>query len=140
MTTCYAIVQDDYEEEVIAIFTTKEMAEAEIANYRSDFNPCRIEEFPLNPVAPRAPYGMHGYKCSTGADGTFDAKLVSPVQMHKDAVKIGQVRRMCFSWFNTYDVYLWARDKDHALELAAEMIAKHRAADRKAICRAYQSS
>jgi hypothetical protein len=60
MKTCYAISSGSYSDySVIAIFTTRELAEAELPRYEG----AGIEEFPLDPTLPVQYAGLAGFYC-----------------------------------------------------------------------------
>jgi|688.fasta_scaffold1401792_1 hypothetical protein len=125
MKTCYAISSGSYSDySVIAIFTTRELAEAELPRYED----AGIEEFPLDPTLPVQYAGLTGFYCRerNAEDQSVYGYDETPLTMlRRDDV--GLVRRMGLD--GPYYIYLWARDKDHAIKVAAEKFAHQRAID-----------
>ena len=132
MATCYAITEGEYSDyRVLAVFSTKELAEKELPKYGGD---AEIEEFPFDPEIPEPPTGMTGYRCYSSSDGSASAFFLSLPQMAEYASmgKLGDVqadpRGRC------YIVIIWARDKDHAIKIAAEKFARQKAIDAGIAC------
>jgi hypothetical protein len=125
MKTCYAITEGEYSDyRVIAIFTTRKLAEAELTRYRS----ADIEEFPLDPTTPVQYAGLTGYFCreyKEGGQSVYGYTETPLTMLQRDDV--GLVRRMGLS--GPYCIHLWARDKEHAIKVAAEKFAHQRAID-----------
>jgi hypothetical protein len=125
MKTCYAISSGSYSDyRVIAIFTTKEMAEDELFRYGSD---AFIEDFPLDPITPDQYAGLAGFYCGqrdTQNQSIFTCAEDPLSMMRRD--DIGVVHK---HGSGAYSAYLWARDKDHAIKVAAEKFAHQRAID-----------
>ena len=133
MTTCYAITRGEYSDyTVLAVFTTRELAEAELPKYHgSERDTAQIEELPLNPEIPGPPPGMQGFSCGDTDDGTICANRVSCDEMPA-ADQIGVLKRHVVEkpWFRAWhNLHVWARDEDHAIKIAAEKIAHQRAID-----------
>ena len=133
MTTCYAITRGEYSDyTVLAVFTTRELAEAELPKYhRGKHGTAQIEELPLNPEIPGPPPGMQGYFCAENDDGSIWGRRVSCDEMPA-ADQIGVLNRQVVTepWFRAWhNMYVWARDEDHAIKIAAEKIAHQRAID-----------
>jgi hypothetical protein len=125
MKTCYAISSGSYSDySVIAIFTTRELAEAELPRYED----ADIEEFPLDPTTPVGNEGLTGYYCRerSAKDQSVYGYSESPVTMlRRDDV--GLVRRIGLD--GPHCIHLWARDEEHAIKVAAEKFAHQRAID-----------
>ena len=122
MKTCYAISSGSYSSySVIAIFTTKELAEAELPNYEGG----DIEEFPLDPTVPDQYTGLTGFFCWECSDLSVWATSQCPAKMLQRN-DVGLVDRrgngLC-------QIHVWARDKDHAIKVAADKFAHQRAID-----------
>jgi hypothetical protein len=122
MSTCYAITEGSHSDySVIAVFTTRELAEAELPKYGSH---AEIEEFPLDPVVPPAPAGMVGFCC-------YFMKCTLDIIYHRvDVVDmqeypIGEV--MCTPNHGNLWVRVWARDGRHAIKIASEKFTQYRA-------------
>ena len=125
MKTCYAISSGSYSDyRVIAIFTTKEMAEAELPGYED----ADIEEFPLDPTTPVQYAGLTGFYCRErkANDQSVYGYRETPLTMLQRN-DVGLVRRMGLD--GPYYIYLWARDEEHAIKVAAEKFAHQRAID-----------
>jgi hypothetical protein len=132
MATCYAITEGEYSDyKVLAVFSTKELAEKELPNYSIVRYPAKIEEFPFDPVVPAPPPGMAGFCCGTGISGDVFASARTPHEMatyeNVGAVTTGLSRK-------NYMVVLWARDKEHAIKIAAEKFARQKAIDSGIAC------
>jgi hypothetical protein len=136
-TTCYAITRGEYSDySVLAVYTTSELAEAELPKYhRSEHDRAQIKELPLDPEIPGPPPGMQGFFCVENNDGSILASPVTCYQMPA-AYQIGVVNRSMYVWDLVakgplsrpwFNINVWARDEDHAIEIAAEKIAHQRA-------------
>jgi len=125
MKTCYAISSGSYSDyQVIAIFTTRELAEAELPRYKG----ADIEEFPLDPTTPVQYAGLTGFYCreQNEKDQSVYGYSECPLTMlQRDDV--GLVRRMGLN--GPYCIHLWARDLEHAIKVAAEKFAHQQAID-----------
>jgi hypothetical protein len=133
MTTCYAITRGECSDyTVLAVFTTPELAEAELPKYHgSERDTAQIEELPLNPEIPGPPPGMQGFFCTENDDGSIRARR-APCDEMPAADQIGVLNRNAATepWFRAWcNMYVWARDEDHAIKIAAEKIAHQRAID-----------
>ena len=132
MATCYAITEGEYSDyKVLAVFSTKELAERELPKYGTARCPVEIEEFPFDPV-PAPPSGMTGFCCGTDFDGSVFAVAEAPHEMAKNG-NIGDVRPAGFRK-KEYCVALWARNKEHAIKIAAEKFAHQKAIDAGIAC------
>jgi hypothetical protein len=125
MKTCYAITVGEYSGYgVIAVFTTRELAEAELPRYPD----ADIEEFPLDPTTPDKCAGLTGFFCSERSaknQSVFGYDEAPLTMLRRNDV--GLVRRMGLD--GPYCIHLWARDKEHAIKVAAEKFAHQRAID-----------
>ena len=137
MATCYAIVSGEYSDfSIHAVYTTRELAETELPKYcAQDRDYYRIIELPLNPDIPAAPPGLNGFYC-IGPDkkrnGHIWAHCCGAAGM-PSAELIGVAR----PWEgdpDQYFVHVWARDKDHAIKIAAEKFAHQQAIDAGIAC------
>jgi hypothetical protein len=132
MATCYAITEGEYSDyKVLAVFSTKELAEKELPNYSIVRYPAKIEEFPFDPLVPTPPPGMAGFCCGTGISGDVFALSRTPHEMAK-CENVGEVTTGLSR--KDYRVLLWARDKDHAIKIAAEKFARQKAIDSGIAC------
>jgi hypothetical protein len=134
-TTCYVITRGDSAESwALAVFTTRELAEAELPKYENSDDSrewVEIQELPLNPEIPSPPPGMRGFECGSDDDGSVQAGGV-PCDLMPAADQIGVLKSRVIKkpWFRAwYGLHVWARDKDHAIKIAAEKIAHQRAID-----------
>jgi len=143
-TTCYAITHGEYSDySVLAVYTTKKLAEAELPKYHSgEHDQAQIEELPLDPEIPSPPSGMQGFFCVENNDGGILAIPVTCYQMPA-ADQIGVVNLSMHVWDRIaektlprswYNMHVWARDEDHAIKIAAEKIAHQRAIDAGITC------
>jgi hypothetical protein len=129
MATCYAITEGEHSDyRVLAVFSTKELAKSELAKYGKSVE---IEELPLDPRVPDAPAGMKGFCCCKGISNDIWTSSLSTHEMtkYKD---VGEVQ--CSPNRTCYSVILWARDKDHAIKIAAEKFARQKAIDAGIAC------
>jgi len=116
MTVCYAIALGEYSDyRVCAIFTTKEKAEAELFKYGSE---AFVEAFPLDPVTPEWPIGFDLFRCISDSSG-----LVSAYKTDLSYWPCFQVQRTSPT-STRYKVCVIAKDKEHAVKIAAEKFAK----------------
>jgi hypothetical protein len=122
MKTCYAISSGSYSDyQVHAIFTTRELAEAQLPSYESG----DIEEFPLDPIVPDQYAGLVGFDCAERYNLSVWATMVYPAEMvHRNDAGLIHKSKKGF-----YRMHLWASDKDHAIKVAAEKFAHQRAID-----------
>ena len=134
-TTCYVITRGDSAESwALAVFTTRELAEAELPKYENNDDSrewVEIQELPLNRELASPPPGMRGFECGSDYDGSAWAKGV-PCDLMPAADQIGvlEIRIIEKPWFRAwYKLHVWARDKDHAIKIAFEKIARQRAID-----------
>lgn len=122
MTVCYAIASGEYSDyRVCAIFTTKEKAEAELHKYGSE---AFVEAFPLDPVTPEWPIGFDLFGCFNYSSGLIDAYKVD-LSFLDVTLELSdfQVQRIPPD-LTRYKVYVIAKDKEHAVKIAAEKFAK----------------
>ena len=132
MATCYAITEGEYSDyRVLAVFSTKELAEKELPNYSIVRYPAKIEEFPFDPEVPTPPPGMAGFCCGTRMSGDVFASARTPHEMatyeNVGTVTTGLSKK-------DYRILLWARDKEHAIKIAAEKFARQKAIDSGIAC------
>ena len=125
MSICYAISTGEYSDyRVCAIFTTREKAEAAKHSYGVDAG---IQEFRLDPVVPDCSAGRQLYLCSKPStsdqvyafraclsDSPFDDSLATDYASYLEPYPVGTSSR----------VYVYARDREHAVKIAAEKFAK----------------
>jgi len=125
MSICYAISTGEYSDyQVCAIFTTREKAEAAKDAYGAD---AEIEEFRLDPVIPDRSAGRRLYDCSkclaSGKVYAYSANL-------SDSTFCDSSTPNYASYFEPHAkgkssrVYVYARDREHAVKIAAEKFAK----------------
>jgi hypothetical protein len=136
MATCYAITEGEYSDyKVLAVFSTKELAERELPKYGTAQCPAEIEEFPFDPEVPAPPAGMAGFYCGTDFHGSVFANAKTPHEMAKMAKNgnIGDVRPAGLRE-KEYCVTLWARNEEHAIKIAAERFARQKAIDAGIAC------
>ena len=125
MSICYAISTGEYSDyQVCAIFTTREKAEAAKGPYGVD---AQIEEFRLDPVIPEWQAGRRLYhccKCSVSGQVFVFSSNLSDSTFHES------LTFNYASYFEPYprgkssQVYVFARDREHAVKIAAEKFAK----------------
>jgi hypothetical protein len=128
MPTCYAITRGDYSDyRVCAVFTTHELAESECFMYGSD---AEVEAFPLDPILPKPPAGMYGFRCSeervyysTG----YGPAVLEAYQENGCDIQTRNVGVVRGNSHGLLSVILWARDKSHAIKIASEKFAQYRA-------------
>ena len=122
MTTCYAISSGEYSDyQVHAIFTTKEKAEAALPLYGRD---SEIEDFPLDLVVPEWAPGRHLYRCfkySSGDVAAYSTDL-SELSLWETSM-LGHFEPQALDP-DRARVYVYAKNKEHAVKIAAEKFAK----------------
>ena len=125
MSICYAISTGEYSDyRVCAIFTTREKAEAAKPAYGFG---AEIEEFRLDPVMPDCSAGRQLYRCFkslvSGQIGAYSCNL-SDLCLNDssapDYASYFEPRPVGLSFL----VYVYARDREHAVKIAAEKFAK----------------
>ena len=125
MSICYAISTGEYSDyQVCAIFLTREKAEAALDAYGVD---AKIEEFRLDPVIPERSAGRRLYHCCkrsvSGQVYAFSYNL-------SDLSFYNSFKLDYASYFEphprgeSFRVYVFARDREHAVKIAAEKFAK----------------
>ena len=128
MPTCYAITAGSYSDyRVCAVFTTRELAESECFMYGAGVE---VEEFPLDPVLPKPPAGMHGFFCFEKYDTDAMTKDTTAIDAYRKHGRDMPESNVGLVWTDSLDflaVNLWARDKSHAIKIASEKFAQYRA-------------
>ena len=122
MTVCYAIASGEYSDyRVHAIFTTKEKAEAALPLYGRN---AEIEDFPLDPAVPEWAPGRHLYRCykhlSSGV--TAYPSDLSELDSWKTSM-LDHFEPQAYAP-NCSRVVVYAKDKEHAVKIAAEKFSK----------------
>lgn len=113
MSTCWGIVQGDYSDyRVLAIFSTKEQATEQLEAWGGE----DVEEFQFNDFLPKPPKGMTNYSAyrRKGNITIYRSWSTENLKEHGDAV-VEQGTR----------TYLWARNEEHAIKIAAERFAQY---------------
>jgi len=125
MSICYAISTGEYSDyRVCAIFTTPEKAEAAKDAYGAD---AEIEEFRLDPAIPEWSAGRKLYRCfkclASGQVYAISDNLSGLTLYDSSTLNYA-------SYFEPHPagkssrVYVFARDREHAVKIAAEKLAK----------------
>jgi hypothetical protein len=113
MRTCWGIVKGEYSDyKVLAIFSTEEKARDQLETWGGE----DVEEFPFDDFQPKRPKGMENYAVyrSRGEITAYrNSDSMMHLRKHGDAVVYGQV------------TYLWARNEEHAIKIAAERFARY---------------
>jgi hypothetical protein len=132
MSICFAITSGEYDDfSIHAIYTTRELAEAELPKYyiAEGCDYPEIMELPLDTEIASPPPGMNGFCCigPDHRDGRFCVFGYAAAGM-PSAELIG-VAKPWEGNTKEFIIHVWARDKDHAIKIAAEKIAHQRAID-----------
>jgi len=125
MTICYAITSGEYSDyRVHAIFTTTEKAEAALPLYGRN---AEIEDFPLDPAVPEWEPGRHLYRCFKHLGGDVAA-------YPSDLSELDSWKTSMLDHFepealapDCSRVFVYAKNKEHAVKIAAEKFAKFEA-------------
>jgi hypothetical protein len=123
-TVCYAISSGWYSHyKINAVFSSKEKAEAKLSLFADG----KIEEFPFDPETAEAPARMLPFICYSHkwdlAAGEFVPCLDVFFTDYDNVVRAGNE---VSAWGSTtMFTYVWAKDKDHAIKIAAERFAHH---------------
>ncbi len=122
MTICYAISTGEYSDyRVHAIFTTAEKAEAALPLYGRN---AEIEDFPLDPALPEWAPGRHLYRCYKHLSGNVTAypSDLSELDLWKTSMLDHfEPQAKAPNWSQ---VHVYAKNKEHAVKIAAEKFAK----------------
>jgi hypothetical protein len=131
MPTCYAITAGSYSDfRICAVFTTRKLAETERLCYGTD---SEIREYPLDPVKPKPPAGMEGFRCYESGHDVEDGMIltypVSIADMNKEYIGAVETTN---SWradkqSKCLGIYVWAAHESHAIKIASEKFAQYRA-------------
>ena len=122
MTVCYAIASGEYSDyRVHAIFTTKEKAKAALLFYGRG---AEIEDFLLDPVLPEWAPGLQIYCCYKYLSGDIAA-------LASDLSRLDSWKTSMLDYFKPKvlapecsQVFVYAENREHAVEIAAEKFAK----------------
>jgi hypothetical protein len=126
-TVCYAISSGSYSDyKINAVFSSKEKAEAKLSLFADG----KIEEFPFDPETAEAPARMLPFICDSHkwdlAAGEYVPCLEAFLVDYGPVVRAGnKVSARTTSGSTTMFTYVWAKDKDHAIKIAAERFAHH---------------
>ena len=121
MSICYAISTGEYSDfRVSAIFTTREKAKAELFKYGSK---AKIEELPLDPITPEWPKGSSLFCCFGNlSTGLINACMKNMSGFRNDLTeKLFEPQRASQHFLC---VFVIAKDRKHAVKIAAEKFAK----------------
>ena len=119
--TAYLITKGNYSDyRVCAVFSTRQLAEAALPAYKeqSDYEEARVEKAPLDPEFPTIPEGFHPFNVSrvrdrAGALWAYESALYElyASEPYDDGYGLR--------------TGVLARDRDHALKIAAERFAQY---------------
>jgi hypothetical protein len=124
LTVCYAISSGWYSDyKINAVFSSKEKAEAKLSLFADG----RIEEFPFDPEMAEASAGMLPFVCYSHKWDLAAGEYVPCPDVfftdYDNVVRAGN--KVSASGSTTMLTYIWAKDKDHAIKIAAERFAHH---------------
>jgi hypothetical protein len=133
---CYAISTGEYSDyRVVAVFSSKKKAEAILHLFPG----ASIEGFPLDPELPEASAGRLPFLCCSH-HWDRKARQVVPgtyahANNHEDVMSNGQQVYCSGSMVNLtssakhaeLSTYVWAKDENHAIKIAAERFAHYQA-------------
>ena len=123
-TVCYAISSGSYSDyKINAVFSSKEKAEAKL-NFFADG---KIEEFPFDPEMAEAPAGMLPFACYSHKWDSATCEYVPCLRAFSvDYDSVVRAGNKVSAWVGTASItYVWAKDRDHAIKIAAERFAHH---------------
>jgi len=122
MTVCYAITSGEYSDyQVHAIFTTKEKAKAALPLYGRN---AEMEDFPLDPVVPEWAPGRHLYRCIKHSGGDVAAYPSNLAELHlRETSMLDHFEPQAIAP-DRGRVFVYAKDEEHAVKIAAEKFAK----------------
>jgi hypothetical protein len=124
-TVCYAISSGEYSDyQINAVFSSKEKAEAKLSLFADG----KIEEFSFDPEMAEAPAGMLPFVCYSHKwkAGEYVPCLEAFLVDYGFVVYQGnKISTQTTSGSTTMLTYMWAKDKDHAIKIAAERFAHH---------------
>lgn len=123
-TFCYAISSGSYSDyKVRAVFSSKEKAEAKL-NLFADGS---IEEFPFDLEIAETPAGMSPFVCYSHKWDSAAGEYVLCLQVcptdYDNVVRAGN--KVSAYGIIGITTHVWAKDKDHAIKIAAERFAYH---------------
>ena len=120
MKTFYAVTDGDYSDyHIVAITDNKERAENIKKLYTTKYSEPMIEEYFDGEVSDEAVYFVR-YK----TDGNYDVYLVD-FDMENSNINVVYEPTGC-DWFK-YDVTVMAKDENHAIKIAQDLWAEHKA-------------
>jgi len=124
---CYAISTGYYSDcRVVGVFSSKEKANAVLHL----FSEASIEEFPLDPEMPEGSAGRLPFVCCSHLTDPKTRQLVPGIHAHprndENVFSQNQLVHRHGSHPELY-TYVWAKDKDHAIKIAAERFAHYQA-------------
>jgi hypothetical protein len=122
-TVCYAISSGSYSDyRVHAVFSSKEKAEAKLNLFADG----EIEEFPFDPEMAEAPAGMLPFACYSHKWDSAICEWVPCLQAFSaDYDSVVCAGNKVSAWGGHITTYVWAKDRDHAIKIAAERFAQH---------------
>ena len=123
-TVCYAISSGSYSDyKINAVFSSKEKAEAKLSLFADG----KIEEFPFDPEMAEAPAGMLPFACYNYKWDSAICGWVPCLQAFSvDYDSVVRAGNKVSAWVGTaITTYVWAKDRDHAIKIAAERFAQH---------------
>jgi hypothetical protein len=132
LTVCYAISSGWYSDyKINAVFSSKEKAKAKLSLFADG----RIEEFHFDPEMAEAPAGMLPFVCDSHKWDSAAGEYVPCLEAflldyglvdYSNVVRAGnKVSARTTSGSTIMFTYVWAKDKDHAIKIAAERFAHH---------------
>ena len=123
-TVCYAISSGSYSDyKINAVFSSKEKAEAKLNLFADG----EIEEFPFDPEMAEAPAGMSPFACYNYKWDSAICEWVPCLQAFSiDYDSVVRAGNKVSAWVGAASItYVWAKDKDHAIKIAAERFTQH---------------
>ena len=123
-TVCYAISSSSYSDyKINAVFSSKEKAKAKLSLFADG----KIEEFSFDPEMAEAPAGMLPFACYSHKWDSATCEYVPCLRAFSvDYDSVVRAGNKVSAWVGPAIItYAWAKDRDHAIKIAAERFTQH---------------
>ena len=127
---CWALTQGEFSDyRVLAVFSDEETARSQMSRWGAD----HVEELPFNCTIPQPPANMFAH-CAVRNKKTMDIVISKYRPCDWEVVTRGDEVYVFSGLVETYETYMYARDEDHAMKIAAERFALYDAKEAGIAC------